>query len=441
MGVVYKAEDTKLGRPVALKFLAPHLLKDDDGRKRFEREARAAATLDHPNICTVYEIDEADGKTFIALAYLDGQTLSEKIAESPLKLNEALSLAMQLAEGLGAAHEQGIVHRDMKPDNVMLLKGSRGLAKIMDFGLAQLAGTSKLTRDGTTLGTMSYMSPEQAEGSEVDRRSDIWSLGVMLYEMVAGQQPFRGDFDQAVVYSILNEQPEPLTALRTGVPKELERIVGKALAKKPDARYQHVDETLVDLRELKRAEDDPALAAGVGTAMPEKSSTKLSIAFGTAAVVLIAAAAVYWSRKSPEPVRGPAASLQAKPLVVLPGRERSPSFSPDGSQVAFAWRPSGSDNWDIYLQVVGGSSPVQLTDTNANEDYPAWSPDGRSMAFTRVVDDAPAVFFLPPVGGGERKLFQGDRGDSVRGISWSPDAATLAIGFNPADSGDRAYMI
>ncbi len=245
MGVVYKAEDTKLKRPVALKFLAPHLLRDEEGRKRFHREAMAAAALDHPNVCTVYEIDEADGRTFIVMAFLEGQTLSEKIADGPLKLPEALSIAIQMADGLEAAHEKAIAHRDIKPDNVMLLAGSRGLVKIMDFGLAQLAGSSKLTQHGTTLGTMAYMSPEQAEGAETDHRSDIWSLGVVFYEMVTGQQPFRGDFDQAVVFSLMNEPPEPLTAVRTGVPKELERIVNKCLAKKAEERYQHADELLV----------------------------------------------------------------------------------------------------------------------------------------------------------------------------------------------------
>jgi serine/threonine protein kinase len=227
MGVVYKAEDTELDRPVALKFLAPHLLRDEEGRKRFRREAKASAALDHPNICTVYEIGQADDQHFISMAFLDGRTLSKEIAVGPLKLPEALSIAIQMAEGLEAAHEKGIAHRDIKPDNVMLMKGSRGLVKLMDFGLAQLAESSKLTREGTTLGTPIYMSPEQALGESTDRRSDVWGLGVVLYEMVAGQPPFRGEVDQAVIYAIANEQHEPLTALRTGVPKELERITDK----------------------------------------------------------------------------------------------------------------------------------------------------------------------------------------------------------------------
>ena len=250
MGVVYKGEDTKLDRPVALKFLAPHLLRGEEGRKRFEREAKAAARLDHPNICTIHEIDEAEGRTFIVMAFLEGRPLSEKIKEGPFKLSEALSVAIQTAEGLEAAHEKGITHRDIKPHNLMLMTGSRGLVKVMDFGLAQLAGGSKFTREGTMLGTMAYMSPEQAGGAETDSRTDIWSLGVVLYEMVAGQPPFRGDYDQVVVYSLMNEEPEPLTGVRTGVPLELEFLVNKCLAKDMANRYQSAGELIVDLRNL-----------------------------------------------------------------------------------------------------------------------------------------------------------------------------------------------
>ena len=235
MGVVYKAEDTKLDRPVALKFLAPHLLRDAEGRKRFEREAKAAAKLDHPNICTVYEIDEVDGRTFIVMAFLEGRLLSERIQEGPLKLTEALSIAIQMAEGLEAAHEKGIRHRDIKPDNVMLTSGSRGLVKLMDFGLAQLAAAdSKLTREGTTLGTCAYMSPEQTTGEEVDARTDVWASGCVLYEMLAGNLPFRGHYQQAIVYSILNEDPELL-----GISSiEVEAVIRRCLAKKPEERYR-----------------------------------------------------------------------------------------------------------------------------------------------------------------------------------------------------------
>ena len=246
MGIVYKAEDTKLERTVALKFLASHLLEDEEGHARFIREAKAAASLDHPNICTVYEIDEVEGETFIAMAYLEGQTVKAKIAERPLKLDEALDIAIQTAQGLQAAHEKDIVHRDIKSANLMVTP--QGQVKIMDFGLAQLAEGSKLTKTATILGTPAYMSPEQSQRLPTDRRTDIWSLGVVVYEMVTGRTPFEGERQEAVLYAIGSEDPEPITALRAGIPMELEWIVGKALAKDKEERYQHVEEMLVDLR-------------------------------------------------------------------------------------------------------------------------------------------------------------------------------------------------
>ena len=246
MGVVYKAEDSKLDRTVALKFLPAHLLGDEEVRKRFEREAKASAALDHSNVCTVYEIDEAEGKTFIAMALVEGESLDKKIERGPLKINEALDIAQQVAKGLEAAHKRGIVHRDIKPENIMV--GEHGHVTIMDFGLAQLTWASRLTRDDQTMGTTAYMSPEQTEGSGTDRRTDIWSLGVVLYEMITGQQPFKGDYDQAVMYSILHEEPEPITGLRTGVPMQLEAHVGKALAKSPEDRYQTASDLIIDLR-------------------------------------------------------------------------------------------------------------------------------------------------------------------------------------------------
>jgi len=246
MGVVYKAEDTNLKRIVALKFLSPHAVGSEEDKKRFVREAQVAASLDHPNICTVYEIDEAEGQTFIVMTYIDGQSLKQKIAERPMKLDEALDIATQVAQGLHEAHEKGVTHRDVKSANVMLT--AKGQAKITDFGLAKQAGRTMVTKEGMTLGTIAYMSPEQARGEIVDHRTDIWSFGVMLYEMVTGQLPFKGLHEQTVVYSILNENPEPITALRTGVPMELERIVNKAMAKNSQERYQHVDDLLIDLR-------------------------------------------------------------------------------------------------------------------------------------------------------------------------------------------------
>ncbi len=432
MGVVYKAEDTKLDRPVALKFLAPHLLRDEEARKRFEREAKAAARLDHPNICTVYEIDEAEGRTFIVMAFLEGRPLSARIKEGPLKLPEALSVAIQTAEGLEAAHEKGITHRDIKPDNLMLMTGSRGLVKIMDFGLAHLAGGSKFTREGTTLGTMAYMSPEQAAGAETDSRTDIWPLGVVLYEMVAGQPPFRGDYDQVVVYSLMNETPEPLTAVRTGVPKELERVVNKCLAKEPGERYQRVDELLVDLRGLQKEQQvDAATRARPAPAPAPQSHRTPWLLAGVAAFIALAVAAGAFLGlfESEKPVTEQ--SLQTIPLTTYPGSERAPAFSPDGEQVVFSWNGENEDNFDLYTLPIGGTTPQRLT-TDPGEDFsPAWSPDGRFIAFLRrppaggLLAD---VLIKPAIGGPERPVDRVHRSFFLpQAITWSPGGSHLIV--------------
>jgi serine/threonine-protein kinase len=237
MGVVYKAEDTKLKRTVALKFLPSELTRDADAKARFIQEAQAAGALDHPDICTIHEIDETeDGRLFIAMALYEGETLKKKIERGPLDIDEAVEIAMQVARGLGRAHEAGIVHRDIKPANIIITKD--GVAKILDFGLAKLAGQTKLTKAGSMLGTVAYMSPEQARGDAVDHRTDIWSLGVVLHEMLTGTRPFTSEYDQAVVYSILNEEPDSLKSLRPEIPIELDQAAAKTLRKDPGERFQ-----------------------------------------------------------------------------------------------------------------------------------------------------------------------------------------------------------
>jgi TolB-like protein/Tfp pilus assembly protein PilF/predicted Ser/Thr protein kinase len=248
MGVVYKAEDIRLKRTVALKFLPPELTHIPDVKERFMREAQAAAALDHPNICTVYEFDESEERSFISMAYIEGQSLRKKIDSGPPELEEALKIATQVAEGLQEAHKRGIVHRDVKSANIMV--DARGQAKVMDFGLARTTGRSLLTREGTTMGTVSYMSPEQARGEEVDHRTDIWSLGVVLYEVLTGELPFRGDHEQSIVYSILKEKPKPITDIKAGIPVSIEQVVCRALEKDPDKRYQQIDELLDDLKSI-----------------------------------------------------------------------------------------------------------------------------------------------------------------------------------------------
>ncbi|MCX5801031.1 MAG: protein kinase [Candidatus Eisenbacteria bacterium] len=247
MGVVYKAEDTKLKRRVALKFLPSELTPDAEAKERFIQEAQAASALDHSNICNVHEIGETDeGQLFIAMACYEGETLKKKIERGPLKVDETVGIAVQVAQGLAKAHEHGIVHRDIKPANVILTKD--GVAKILDFGLAKLAGPAKLTKTGSTAGTAAYMSPEQARGDSVDSRTDIWSLGVLIYEMLTGQLPFRSQYEQAMVYAILNEEPLPASSPRGNVPFQLEQLVKKAMAKNRDQRYKGASEILNELR-------------------------------------------------------------------------------------------------------------------------------------------------------------------------------------------------
>jgi len=259
MGVVYKAEDTRLKRTVALKFLPPELMRDKEAKERFIQEAQAAAALDHPNICTIYEINEEDDKTFISMAYIKGQSLKEKIASDPIQLKEVLDIAIQTADGLKEAHERGIVHRDIKPANIMLTQKDQ--VKIMDFGLVKLTWGADLTKTATIMGTAAYMSPEQASGEKIDQRTDIWSLGCVLYEMLSGQRPFKSTHDQAAIYSILNEEPEPIASLRADLPVGFEMILHTCLQKDPRNRYRGMETLLSDLKSIDLEDETKVLTA------------------------------------------------------------------------------------------------------------------------------------------------------------------------------------
>jgi eukaryotic-like serine/threonine-protein kinase len=256
MGVVVRADDTRLQRAVALKFLSPALTRDPVAKERFLKEARAASAFDHPNIATVYELGEsADGQLFLVMAYYDGETLQAKLGSGPRPVQEAILLADQIAAGLSQAHQRGIVHRDIKPSNLMITVG--GIVKILDFGIAKLAGQEGLTREGIVVGTLNYMSPEQARGGEVDQRTDIWSLGVVLYTMLAGRQPFRGENDRLLVQAILHQPPEPLRSVRQEIPAELERLVERMLAKDPARRPGTMEEVRASLEFSKGSREIP----------------------------------------------------------------------------------------------------------------------------------------------------------------------------------------
>jgi len=262
MGVVYKAEDTILQRTVALKFLSVSLLGDEAARSRFLREAQAAAAVDHPSVCPVYEIDEAHGRMYIAMAYLEGQSLAARIAEGPCDTSEALLICHQVAEGLAAIHKRGVVHCDIKPENVFLT--NEGRAVVLDFGLASLPGAPLQADDNCTRGTIAYMSPEQALGDKLDQLTDIWSTGVLLYEMLSGHLPFRGEYEQMIVYSLINEPPEPLfpCEVQPAAARLLTLILDRCLAKRPENRYDSAQDLAADLKDAMRAAAEEEIVNG-----------------------------------------------------------------------------------------------------------------------------------------------------------------------------------
>jgi serine/threonine-protein kinase len=400
MGVVYKAEDTKLRRTVALKFLAP------DSRDRFLREAQAAAALNHPNICTIFEIDEQHG--FLAIEFIDGSSLKEKILARPLPLDEALDIARQACAGLQAAHEKGIVHRDIKPANLMLT--AQGRVKIMDFGLAQLGDRTRITKVGASLGTPAYMSPEQARGEPAGVRSDIWSFGVVLYEMLTGRLPFEGERDEALLMAILNREPEPVTARRAGLPMDLERIIGKALTKDPAGRYQHVEDMLVDLRAL------AGRPITFAKAQPRPPAWRTYAPWALAAVLAVAAVLGWFSRtERPSPVSRLTIPIPAdQDLVPITGFPFD--VSPDGTRLVYAATIGGATQ--LYLRSLDDFDAKPLAGTSGAQE-PVFSPDGRSIAY--VANQKLQRLSLS--GGAAIALC--DVTETVRGISWGPDNTLL----------------
>ena len=307
MGVVYKAQDTKLDRFVALKFLPHFLTSNETERARFLQEAKAASALNHPNVCVIYGIEEFDGQQFIEMEYVDGVTLRNKFSESPLKLNEAIGYAIQIGEALQEAHSKGIVHRDVKSENIMI--NSKNQVKVMDFGLAKLRGSVKLTKSSSTTGTLAYMAPEQIQGQPVDARADIFSFGVVLYEMLTGHTPFRGEHEAAMMYSIVNEEPQPIQKYRDDISSELLHILNRALEKDPGERYQTVHDMTIDLRRLKKestrvvrtsVERDLSRSEKTGERTEVRSTNKklwMTVGAGLLLVCILVFAILFWPKK------------------------------------------------------------------------------------------------------------------------------------------------
>jgi Tol biopolymer transport system component/predicted Ser/Thr protein kinase len=447
MGEVYLARDTKLGREVAIKVM-PAGFASGTERQRLEREARAASALNHPNILTIYEIKETDEQLFIAAEFVDGETLRERIRRGQLKRVEVLDVAIQVANALSAAHAAGIVHRDIKPENIMLRRDA--LVKVLDFGLAKLTdnlqttttGPEEITlqwlntEPGVVLGTSAYMSPEQARGLPVDARSDIWSLGVVLYEMMGGRLPFSGATKSDVIAAILEREPPPLEDDKRAHAIELKLILHKALRKEREERYQTARELLGDLKDLRQEFETQTK---LGRSIEHESSSSMRprprLLFALLLGLIIVAGVVFaWykfvGRNRSHSVL-PAARLV--PFTTFPGRELQPTFSPDGNQIAFAWNGEKRDNFDIYVKLVDtATQPLRLTSNPADDLFPAWSPDGREIAFVRQSGAAISIFVVPALGGPERKLFSGTSAflslyEYGNALSWSPDGKTIAF--------------
>ena len=413
MGVVYRAKDQRLGREVAIKVLPDAFGQDPVRLARFDREARAAAALNHPNICAIHEIGEHEGQPFIVMELMKGQTLEARLStEGRLDCDEALELATQLADALDAAHAAGIVHRDIKPANIFI--ADRGQAKVLDFGLAKTDwlsddegltvsnGVWPLTGHGATLGTVAYMSPEQALGKELDSRTDLFSMGVVLYEALTGKPPFMGETPAAIFDQILNRAPPSLVERNPAISPELQGVVTKLLEKDAGLRYQHASELRADLKRMRRDADS---GHHQQRASPVVAGRWRALTVGAAVLCALAVGATAWWVRSfagPAPAATSAPALTITPLTDTDGLSLSGSWSPDATQVAYDYTSNGS--MDIAVMSLGGGERRLVAGGPNDEAMPRWSPDGSRIAF--VSDDGTGmnVYWVPPTGGTRRRI-------------------------------------
>jgi eukaryotic-like serine/threonine-protein kinase len=424
MGEVYRARDTRLRRDVAIKVVGARLQAKGDGQERLLQEARAVSALNHPNILSLYDICSQNGSEFLVMELVRGKTLDQLIGIRGLAVNEAVKYAIPIADALARAHAAGILHRDLKPSNIMISED--GVPKILDFGLAQAVesedrGDGDETRslvepsEQVAAGTAGYMSPEQAEGKKLDARSDIFSFGAMLYEMVTGQRAFRGDSTVSTLAAVLRHEPEPPTRLTPQIPRELERIIQRCLRKDPNRRFQHMSDVKVELEDVREESESGSLPAQAPVVRRRRTWM-----YATGCIVLLGiATAMWWFRKETAPPPPPS---QPVPLTAYEGDQDFPDFSPDGSQVVFAWNGEHRGKYHIFIKPVSSPNYLQLTKGDADETYPKWSPDGQWIAFQRQDGAGEHTFLMSPIGGNERKLHDG----SCFGLSWSSDSKALA---------------
>lgn len=461
MSEVYLARDARLGRPVALKLLSPQFLQDAERVRRFEREGRAASALNHPNILTIYEAGQTGETYFIATEYVEGKTLRQLITPGGLKIQEALNIVIQIAEALESAHRAGIVHRDIKPENIMIRPD--GYVKVLDFGLAKLAENfkalignqeftfgSELTSPGIIMGTLTYMSPEQASGREVDRRTDIWSLGVLIYELVTGSPPFKGYDAQCTLEAILNQEPARISIVGSGEQsRELERIIGRTLEKDRELRFQTVSDLRSELKRFQRDLELSRAASEAEHAPPSKLQKKsLPSAFDprnlmswkalfgiSAAIILAAAVSLYILQQfKTENNNLPFKYASVNRLTEQAGAESYPSLSADGRAFVYASRATGK--WKIYWQRAGGKMPLNLTQNSDSDDtQPAFSPDNKQIAF-RSSRDGGGIFIMGATGESVRRVT-----DFGYNPAWSPDGKKIVFATdNIVDAASRPQI-
>lgn len=450
MGEVYRARDTRLGRDVALKVLPPSAASDPEIARRFQREARTIASLQHPHIVTLHSVEEADGVAFLTMELVEGQTLADLLPPEGLPLGRFFEIGIVLAQAVHAAHEKGVIHRDLKPGNVMI--DEAGHLKVLDFGLAKLlpaavdgdvtVASDRTTVPGRVMGTVSYMSPEQAQGQELDSRSDIFSLGVVLYELATGQRPFQGDTPVATLSAILRDDPPPVTELKP-LPRHLGRIIRRCLRKEPDKRFQTARDVANELESLRvELESGELEPAGTTTPSPTASTRRRRGRFLGAAIALLAVVGLIWWGLHTGNQGFMPPDVTVSRLTSAVGVEYLGGWSPDGR--FFTYSHSANGPLDIFIQATAGGDPVRLVESEHDDYPPSWSPDNRWIAFVSGRDDRTAIYLVPPLGGPIRHLT--DLGFPplytaelilLSQAPWSPDGRRLVFGRK---DGNRAAL-
>jgi eukaryotic-like serine/threonine-protein kinase len=446
MGEVYRAHDTRLGRTVALKVLLPGKAAADVMRWRLLREAKAVSALNHPNIVQLHDVIEDGTVVCLVMEHISGKPLDQCIPRGGMGTRQAVKYALDIAAGPAAAHSAGVVHRDLKPGNVLVTP--EGAAKLVDFGLAKLNQVAPgddqttiiappggaFTQLGTIVGTVAYMSPEQAEGKPIDARSDIFSFGSLLYEMLTGQRAFSGDSTISTLSSIVRDEPRPIAEISSGVPRDVQRIVERCLRKDPNRRWQ----TAIDVR---NALDDWSVEAGSTHLHSRASISEVTTRaggwiLGTVGLLVLIGLGL-WAYARLDSRAAPAQATLPVPLTAYEGNEISPTFSPDGSQIAFSWNGEKKDNYDIYVKPTVGGEPLRLTQHADADWYPAWSPDGQWIAFVRAGSGPKySLMLMPSLGGAERRIVDIGAGD---GVAWTPDGHYIAAADR--DNRDRPQAI